>query len=241
MRNPDWTRDELIMALDLYMQFGGNPPGKASPEIVGLSDLLRRMGAHIEKKLDTYRNPNGVYMKIMNFRSHDPKYTEAGKTGLSSTSAAEDGVWSDFANAPVRLQEVAALIRNAVDAGIILPSSQEEDEGMEAEEGKILTRLHRSRERNRKLVEKKKTQVLERDGFLKCEACEFDFAKTYGERGRGKIVAHHTIPVHTLKPNSKTKLADLALVCANCHTMIHSSRLWLTMEELRALIAEAAP
>ena len=36
-RNPGWTRDELILALDLYVRFKGNPPGKGSAEIMGLS------------------------------------------------------------------------------------------------------------------------------------------------------------------------------------------------------------
>jgi hypothetical protein len=37
-RNPSWTRNELIVALDLYAPFKGNPPGKDSAEIIGLSD-----------------------------------------------------------------------------------------------------------------------------------------------------------------------------------------------------------
>ena len=36
-RNPSWSRDELILALDLYMRSKGNPPGKTAPEIVELS------------------------------------------------------------------------------------------------------------------------------------------------------------------------------------------------------------
>jgi hypothetical protein len=36
-RNPSWSRDELILTLDLYLRFEGNPPGKASKDIVELS------------------------------------------------------------------------------------------------------------------------------------------------------------------------------------------------------------
>lgn len=42
-RNPGWTRDELILALDLYVRFKGNPPGKGSAEIIGLSAILNRL------------------------------------------------------------------------------------------------------------------------------------------------------------------------------------------------------
>ncbi len=48
--------------------------------------------------------------------------------------------------------------------------------------------------------------------------------------------AHHTRPVHEINPGQVTRLADLALVCANCHRMIHARRPWLTMPELRALL-----
>jgi hypothetical protein len=34
----------------------------------------------------------------------------------------------------------------------------------------------------------------------------------------------------------KTRLADLALLCANCHRMIHARRPWLTLDELRGLL-----
>jgi 5-methylcytosine-specific restriction protein A len=74
-------------------------------------------------------------------------------------------------------------------------------------------------------------------GRLQCEGCSFDFAQTYGDRGQGFMEAHHTRPVHELDPDHVTRLADLALVCANCHRMIHARRPWLTLPELRALLA----
>jgi 5-methylcytosine-specific restriction protein A len=106
----------------------------------------------------------------------------------------------------------------------------------EAEEGRILTRLHRSRERSRELIEKKKAFMLELHGCLKCEACSFDFKATYGPRGARFIEAHHIKPVHTLVPGSKTRLEDLALFCSNCHRMVHVQRPWLTIQELKDLL-----
>ena len=103
-------------------------------------------------------------------------------------------------------------------------------------EGRILTRLHRYRERNRKLVEQRKSKALRENVKLRCEACDFDFELRYGPRGRGFIEAHHTKALATLVENAKTKLEDLALVCANCHRMIHSQKPWLSIEELRAIL-----
>ncbi len=45
--NPPWSRDELILALDLYAATKGNPPGKASRHIAALSDLLNDLGAEL--------------------------------------------------------------------------------------------------------------------------------------------------------------------------------------------------
>jgi 5-methylcytosine-specific restriction enzyme A len=183
-RNPTWSRDELILTLDLYVQFKGNPPGKTSKNILELSDLLNKMGAQIANRKADFRNPNGVYMKVMNFRRFDPIYISQGKKGLQRGGKLEDDVWHDFAADPHRLSETAKAIRLIVNKGEIPEASEEEDEEFaEAEEGRILTRIHRSRERSRKLVDNKKASVLKANGQLKCEACSFDFEMTYGERG----------------------------------------------------------
>ncbi len=108
----------------------------------------------------------------------------------------------------------------------------------EAVEGarKVEYRRHSARERSRKLVTLKKEAALAATGALACEVCRFDFSDTYGKRGEGFIECHHTKPVETLGDGTPTKLADLALLCANCHRMIHGRRPWLSIGELRALI-----
>ncbi len=37
----------------------------------------------------------------------------------------------------------------------------------------------------------------------------------------------------------KTHIDDLALVCSNCHRMIHRSKHWFSVAELKAIIAKA--
>ena len=74
-RNPTWHRDELILALDLYLRHRRSPLRKESEEINELSETLNRLGPHLHQhRFDRYRNPNGVYMKLMNFRRFDPEY-----------------------------------------------------------------------------------------------------------------------------------------------------------------------
>jgi 5-methylcytosine-specific restriction enzyme A len=175
-RNPPWSRDELVLALDLYVRFKGNPPGKSGTDVLELSELLNQMNAHIALDPAKFRNPNGVYMKVMNFRRFDPHYTGQGKKGLQRGGKLELEVWNDFAGKAVKLSEVANSIRVALAKGTVPVASEEEDEEVaEAEEGRILTRIHRARERNRELVAKKKAAILKSNGRLKCEACSFDF------------------------------------------------------------------
>lgn len=243
--NPDWTRDELILALNVYLKHRPNPPGKESDEILGLSSILNRLGEKLfppEERADTFRNANGVYMKLMNFRRLDPQYTSGGKTGLSRGAKAEEDVWTEFGGDPSRCERVADAIIASLDDPEVSSAwidSNLDDGIQEAAEGRLLTRKHLARERNRQLVESKRKQALKRNGKLVCEVCDFDFAIHYGDRGSGFIECHHTKPVATLAEGQKTHIDDLALVCANCHRVIHRTKPWLSVIELKALMAEA--
>ena len=234
--NPDWTRDELILALDLYFQFKGNPPGKKSAEIVGFSETLRALWQDGTVRRSNFRNPNGVYMKVMNFRRFDPLYKDQGKVGLSRGNKLEGEVWADFAGDAVRIREVASAIRATVDGTTSVDLGSLEPTISDAPEGRILTRTHEYRERNPKIVNDKKKDTLKRTGKLVCEACGFDYEAVYGKRGTGFIEAHHLQPLHTYEPGQRTSKRDLALVCANCHRMIHAAKPWLTLDELRLIL-----
>ena len=238
-RPPPWSRDELILALDLYMADPASPPRKTSKEVEDLSTLLNKLGQSLGwKHGSTFRNPNGVYMKMMNFRRFDPDFQSVGKKGLTRGSKDEEIVWKEFAGDKGKLATVAKAIRDAV----ALPAPQQplpvdEDEIAEAVEGRILTRLHRMRERDQELVRRRKAKAMKLHGKLCCEACGFDFAATYGERSVGFIECHHKRAIHTLAAGGeKTTENDLALLCANCHRMVHSARPWLTLEQLRHLL-----
>jgi 5-methylcytosine-specific restriction protein A len=117
-RNPAWNREELILALDAYIRWQGNPPNKTSAEIAKLSaeigGLRRSLGTEGDEKL---RNANGVYMKLMNFRRFDPRFYGEGKVGLTRGNRLEQEVWDEFACDPARLHQVADAIRTSVATG----------------------------------------------------------------------------------------------------------------------------
>jgi 5-methylcytosine-specific restriction protein A len=238
-RNPTWLRDELILALDVYLRYAGSPPPKGSPEIAELSETLNRLGRYLGiATADRFRNINGAYMKLMNFRRFDPVFTQAGKRGLSRGGHAEEDIWNEFASDPARCHAVAQTIRQVLE-GVQPGETIAElsgDEIEEAAEGRVITALHRSYERSTRLVQARKQIALRKFGRLACEACGFDFQVCYGDRGEGFIECHHTRPVHELRPDEKTKASDLRLLCANCHRMVHAKRPWLTIEELMAVL-----
>jgi hypothetical protein len=109
-------------------------------------------------------------------------------------------------------------------------------------EGRILIKKHLVRERNQALVKKKKRAVLSTTGALACEVCRFDFLETYAELGRGFAECHHLTPLALLTKTIETKLGDLAIVCANCHRMLHRGKLWKTIAQLKdVLLASPKP
>lgn len=108
---------------------------------------------------------------------------------------------------------------------------------LEAAEGRLLLRRHLVAERSRALIEAKRAATLNEYGRLGCEACGFDFLATYGERGRGFCEVHHTIPFAVRSGERVTKLADLAILCSNCHRMMHRNPP-PTVADIREIIIE---
>ncbi len=233
---PRWIRDELILALDLYFRIDAARTSAKHPEVVSLSSVLRSLQVHPNAtEFEFFRHPSSVYMKLCNFLSLDPDY--AGK-GLQSTSRLDKIIWDEFANDREYLANIARGIRK--NAQNVAQSKQggEPNFSMDEEfaEGRILTRLHTTRERNQTLVKKKKQSVLDAHGKLECEVCGFDFAKVYGQLGTDFAECHHTTPLHQLRESTHLRLPDLAIVCANCHRMLHRSRPPLTVQQLRATV-----
>lgn len=111
-----------------------------------------------------------------------------------------------------------------------------EDDESKYPEGRKRYKLHRQLERDSSITRKAKAKRLEETGKLECEVCAIDFFRKYGELGRGFIEAHHTRPVSGLDGSERTKLADIALVCPNCHHMLHRGALLLTIAELKTII-----
>jgi 5-methylcytosine-specific restriction protein A len=236
MRNPDWVRDEVILAMDLYFRAGRKQLPAEHEDVVRLSALLNRLPIHPAGARDErFRNPNGISMILGNFLGIDP---ERQTPGLSRNNRLQEEVWRDFGGNPSTLRNIADAIERACDLWEeSSPSAEEATDEDVFPEGQLLTRLHLTRERNRALVLRKREQVLAATGCLACEACAFDFARVYGSLGEGFAECHHVVPLTELPGRRVTRLDDLAIVCANCHRILHRARPLMTVLELRALVA----
>jgi hypothetical protein len=146
-RNPVWSRDELILALDLYMRLRPSFPDGRHPEVVELSQLLNRLAAVTETVGSAkFRNGNGVAMKLQNFRRFDP--SQEGR-GLSGGGKGEEEVWAIFARDPERLRSAASAIRATVSALEEGPDQEPEDGAADPVRKRHRQRLDRGRGQKR--------------------------------------------------------------------------------------------
>jgi hypothetical protein len=115
------------------------------------------------------------------------------------------------------------------------------DADFASSEGARILVAHLRRERDGNLVKLKKQRVVSEGGRLTCEICGFDFEEKYGVLGAGFCEVHHRLPLGEREVESETKLGDLAIVCANCHRMVHRTSPILSIEDLRARLIKIDP
>lgn len=102
---------------------------------------------------------------------------------------------------------------------------------VEAEEGEQRKAERKFRERNRTLIDIKKLN----SDYI-CEVCGMIFEKKYGKIGEKYIIAHHLITIGSRKKSVKTTLDDIALVCSNCHDMLHKKKPPYEIDKLKRML-----
>ena len=126
-RNPNWTRDELILALDLYFRMKSNRMVKNDARIIELSELLRALPIHSDLDIpekDKFRNPNGVSMKLNNIKGVDPN-TPGGLRVDKGVKA----IWKEFSQNRDELH----LNANSIKKNIHLDSYEKSKTNIEKE------------------------------------------------------------------------------------------------------------
>lgn len=78
-----WTREQLLIALRLYLRLPFGRLHGRNPEIV---ELANKIG----------RTPNALAMKACNFASLDPLFLASKRKGLSGASESDRSLWREF-------------------------------------------------------------------------------------------------------------------------------------------------
>jgi predicted HNH restriction endonuclease len=147
---------------------------------------------------------------------------------------------SVFYTANYRITKPTEIRKKIFDALWSLAQSKnglyESIEEIEFPEGGRIEVTHKTRERNPMVVTLAKRNFKRLHGKLFCQVCGFDFFQVYGNVGIDFIEGHHTVPLSNLDKTTKTKPEDIALVCSNCHRMLHKRRPWLEMKTLKDIL-----
>jgi 5-methylcytosine-specific restriction enzyme A len=229
--NRRWSEDEVVLACDLVARNRWRGLQPSRPEVAELSDLLQRCSPRpTELRGPGFREPVEISRKTAALARCLPPRSDVS----SIARRLERQVVDQFLTDPEGMTERATAIRAAMEAAETFADVPDLDLPASSKEGRVLERMQILRERDPKLRQQKIQTVLAAGGVVACEVCGFDFEATYGERGHGYIEVHHRTPLHVTGPTF-TQLPDLALLCSNCHQMIHRQQPWLSVEQLREL------
>lgn len=133
------------------------------------------------------------------------------------------------------LREMVSVYRALSFRGGIDPSDEFVRKDAASDEAIIESRryrFHRRIERNPSAA-----ALVKKHLGVSCQACDLNFADTYGDIGDGFIEVHHLKPLSTLEEGSVISYSissDFAVLCANCHRMIHR---WTSPSDLAGFSA----
>jgi 5-methylcytosine-specific restriction protein A len=230
--NPNWSRDETILALNLYFECARDVPDASDARVVRVSEILRQLPLHITtKRTETFRNPDGVAFKLQNLHN-----VATGK-GLKHVAEMDREVWSDFGAHPEIVKGLAeAIVKGARQLEASEVSEDESD--VVFIEGRVLTRIHKLRERAPGLRKRLLETRLSR-GAAVCDMCSRRSAAQDQRIADACFEVHHVVPLSAATERT-TRLADLALLCASCHRILHRAiadrGCWIGFPEAKQLV-----
>jgi putative restriction endonuclease len=83
MNRRNWTREELMLALNLYLKLPFGKMHSRTPEVI-----------HLAKIID--RTPSSIAMRLVNFASVDPFHQNRGVGGLPGGKKQVEPIWQEF-------------------------------------------------------------------------------------------------------------------------------------------------
>lgn len=205
---------------------------------------LREMLGYQDKRYDPAKKLR-KYDKSKNWK-HSSRFKE-----FASPEALAEHFWS-ISVARTRVKKIADEAPDSTAVVTQAPIEQIAEQELHAEgsfgaccEGAI-QRIEVDRRERDSRIRRLAIEIALRDsaGKLRCQACKMSFEEAYGELGRDFIEAHHIDPLSNgareIDLSDEASVKDyIALLCSNCHRMIHRGREMLTVEELRKIVEDA--
>lgn len=122
------------------------------------------------------------------------------------------------------LREALSLYRHLRMSGGWSPDDEIMNEAREERGSQTLEQAKRYRQH--RTIERQpghSKEVKKRQG-TKCKGCDKDLADVYGEVAQGLVDAHHLTPLSSLEEGEVARfdpIKDFAVLCPNCHRVIH--------------------
>ena len=85
-----WTRDEMILVLNLYLKLPFGKMDRRNPDVIHLADIIGR-------------TPNAVALRLVNYASYDPILQQRGISGMAHGGKKCGEFWDEFINDRERL------------------------------------------------------------------------------------------------------------------------------------------
>jgi 5-methylcytosine-specific restriction protein A len=215
--NPNWTREELILALELYYQLDQGQMHKGNPDLINVSNELR--GLNIHKDIPDpikFRNPNSIARRLGNFKTMDEGYDGV---GLENSSKLAKEVFKEFKNRRESLKLEATLIRT----NLLKPVTQFDSSKLELRlknQSEFIFNYHKNRESDPLVLRVKKETALLTADSLSCEICGFDPVVFYGEIGNDVLEIHYNKGLNSDPGLEASLMEDFIIVCSNCHKVL---------------------
>lgn len=136
MAGKRWTKEELVLALNLYLKLPFGKMHRSTSEVIDLAAMLGR-------------TPSSIAMRLSNFASVDPYHQNRGVAGLPGGRKQVEPIWNEF----VKDREAFLFESERLLAGIEQKSLEEkygdlllETEGLvgEAKRREVETRVNQS-------------------------------------------------------------------------------------------------
>ena len=215
MSNVRFSRDEIILALDVLYSAGEQRLNPQSPSVIALSELLNELPIHKSNvKKNNFRTPSGVLKQLKLFEKSYVKCIKNADVGSKFYEIA-----SEFENRREELHAIACAIKRNIDSYDMITFGNE-IESNSFPEGALLGHLHC-------ILEKRDGAGIKADS--QCMVCGINTKEIY-RGGLDLVTLHLTVPIADINWKKRYTAEDFISVCPNCHAALHRTRPWLMKE-----------